>query len=143
FTPASALLGEILYREGDLGQAIKTYETASTFAPANRDLAARLQKWRQEAAVHSTLIERQQGRFSVMFEGRTDAQLATQTIQVLNPAYTRIGQELRTTPSASITVILYTEKQFRDITRAREWSGGLYDGQIRIPVAGARQSPAL
>jgi hypothetical protein len=39
--------------------------------------------------------------------------------------------------------ILYTEQQFRDITRAPEWSGGQYDGRIRIPVAGASRNPAL
>jgi len=143
FAPASVLLGEIIYREGDLGQAIKIYETALTFAPNNRELSSRLQKWRQESDVHSTLIERQQGRFSVMFEGRTDALLAARTTELLNTAFSRIGQQLRAQPSASIAVILYTEKQFRDITRAPEWSGGLYDGRIRIPVAGARQSPAL
>jgi hypothetical protein len=40
-----------------------------------------------------------------------------------------------------VVVILYTEKQFRDITRAPEWSAGQFDGRIRIPVAGASQKP--
>src|SRR5262249_17834051 len=39
--------------------------------------------------------------------------------------------------------ILYTEKQFRDITRAPEWSTGFYDGRIKIPAAGASLKPAL
>src|SRR5262245_50936071 len=43
FTPASLLLGEIMYREGDLDHAIKTYETALTFAPGNHDLTSCLQ----------------------------------------------------------------------------------------------------
>src|SRR4029450_11807058 len=42
FTPASLLLGEIMYREGDLDHAIKTYETALTFSPGNSDLRARV-----------------------------------------------------------------------------------------------------
>src|SRR4029453_13750255 len=33
FTPASLLLGEIIYREGDLDRAIKTTKTALTPAP--------------------------------------------------------------------------------------------------------------
>jgi len=143
FTPASLLLGEIMYREGDLDQAIKTYETALTFAPGNADLTARLQTWHQEADVHSTFVERRQDRFRVMFEGRTDAPLAAHTTDALNTAFWRIGQELRAYPSNPIVVILYTEKQFRDITRAPEWSGGLYDGKIRVPVAGATRAPAL
>jgi len=143
FTPASLLLGEIVYREGDLDQAIKTYETALTFAPGNQDLTARLRTWREEAVVHSTLTERRQDRFRVMFEGRTDAVVAARTTDALNTAFWRIGQTLGAYPSNSIAVILYTEKQFRDITRAPEWSDGLYDGRIRIPVAGAARAPAL
>ena len=143
FTPASLLLGEIAYREGDLDQAIKTYETALTFAPDNGDLTSRLQAWHREADVHSTFIERRQDRFRVMFEGRTDAALATRTTEALNAAFWRIGQELRAYPSNPIQVILYTEQQFRDITRAPEWSDGLYDGRIRLPVAGAGRAPAV
>jgi hypothetical protein len=143
FTPASLLLGEIMYREGDLDKAIKAYETALTFAPGNVELTAALQKWRQEANVHSTFVERRQDRFRVLFEGRTDALLATRTIETLNAAFWRIGQKLNAYPSNPIVVTLYTEKQFRDITRAPEWSDGFFDGRIRIPVAGAARSPAL
>ena len=39
--------------------------------------------------------------------------------------------------------MLYTEQQFRDITRAPDWAGGQYDGRIRIPVAGAFRNPEL
>ena len=143
FTPASLLLGEIVYGEGDLDQAIKTYEKALTFAPGNADLRTRLQAWHREADVHSTFIERRQDRFRVMFEGRTDAALAAHATDALNAAFWRIGQELGAYPSNAIQVILYTEKQFRDITRAPEWSDGLYDGRIRIPVAGAGRAPGL
>jgi tetratricopeptide (TPR) repeat protein len=143
FTPASMLLGEILYREGDLDQAIKTYETALTQAPGNPELTSRLQAWKREADVHNSLIERRQDRFRVLFEGRTDAQLAARTTDSLMRSFWRIGQELRAYPSDPIVVILYTEKQFRDITRAPEWSDGLYDGRIRLPVAGASPTAAL
>jgi hypothetical protein len=143
FTPASLLLGEIIYREGDLDRAIKMYETALTQAPGNPELTARLAKWREEADVHSTFVERRQDRFRVLFEGRTDAPLAAQATDTLNAAFWRIGQALGTYPSDPIQVMLYTEKQFRDITRAPEWSGGLYDGKIRVPVAGASRSPKL
>ena len=143
FTPASLLLGEIVYRDGDVDRAITMYEAALAFAPMDRDLNGRLREWRGESAVHGTFVEHQQGRFSVMFEGRTDAALAARATQSLTTAFARIAQQLRASPQAPIAVILYTEKQFRDITRAPAWSSGLYDGRIRIPVAGATRSPAL
>lgn len=143
FTPASLLLGEIVYGEGDLALAIETYEKALNYAPDNPDVTARLQAWRREADVHSTFEERRHDRFRVMFEGRAEESLAARATEVLNSAFWRIGEELGAYPSDTVVVILYTEKQFRDVTRAPEWSGGLYDGRIRIPAAGAAQKPAL
>ena len=47
---------------------------------------------------------------------------------------------MRSYPSNAINVIFYTEKQFHDITGAPEWAGAGFDGQIRMPVAGATQN---
>jgi tetratricopeptide (TPR) repeat protein len=143
FTPATLLLGEIFYRGGDLDRAIATYESALKHAAGNRDLSSRLATWRAEAEVQSTFIERRQDRFRVLFEGRTDAELAATATDVLSDAFWRIGQELGAYPPDPVHVILYTEQQFRDITRAPDWSGGLFDGKIRVPVAGASRAPQL
>jgi hypothetical protein len=78
-----------------------------------------------------------------MFEGRAEQALATQAAAILESAFFRIGEKLGSYPSDTIVAVLYTEQQFRDITRAPEWSGGQYDGRIRIPVAGAARNPAL
>jgi tetratricopeptide (TPR) repeat protein len=143
FTPASLLLSEIVYGEGDLDQAIRICEQALKAAPGNADLTARLDAWRHEADVHRTFTERRDDRFRVQFEGRAEAELATHVVDVLSNEFWKIGEGLGAYPSDSIVVILYTEQQFRDITRAPEWSAGLYDGRIRVPVAGAAQNPGL
>ena len=143
FTAASVVLGEILYQQGDLDRAIATYEAAAKYSPRDPELKAQLAVWRAEADVHSTFVERRQDRFRVLFEGRTDASLGALATDVLTNNFWRIGEELGSFPSDPVRVILYSDKQFRDITRAPAWSGGLYDGQIRVPVAGASQSPQL
>ena len=33
-------------------------------------------------------------------------------------------------------MVLYSKEQFRDVTQSPSWAGGLYDGRIRLPVAG-------
>jgi hypothetical protein len=76
-----------------------------------------------------------------MFEGREEASLAAQATAILDAAFFRIADKLGEVPTRTIVAVLYTEKQFRDITHAPEWSGGQYDGRIRIPVAGAAQKP--
>lgn len=142
-TPASVLLGQIAYDEGDTALAIKTYENALKHAPTNPALLDTLETWKRETEVHRTFEEARYDRFRVMFEGRAELSLATRATQILEPAFFRIGEKLGSYPSGTIVAVLYTEEQFRDITRAPEWSGGVYDGRIRIPAAGAAKNPAL
>jgi tetratricopeptide (TPR) repeat protein len=140
---ASRLLGAIAYSSGDLALAIATYEKALVHAPRNQQLAKELAAWRDEAEVHRGFEERRYDRFNVMYQGREDERLAADATRSLDAAFWRIGQKLGAYPADPVVVVLYTEKQFRDITRAPEWSGGQYDGRIRIPVAGASQKPEV
>jgi tetratricopeptide (TPR) repeat protein len=140
---AARLLGAIAYDQGDLPLAIRTYENALKYAPQNRAIHDQLQAWREEQTAHSGFEERRSDRFRVMFEGRAEEALAADATTILSSAFWRIGETLGVYPSDTVVAILYTEKQFRDITRAPDWSGGQYDGRIRIPVAGATQQPAL
>jgi len=142
-TPASMLLGQIQYSTGDVSQAISTYEKALTHAPNDAQLTSRLNSWRADAEANSGFVERRVDRFRVMFQGHIDKPLAARTTDLLESAFWRIGKALGAYPSDPVVVMLYTEKQFRDITQAPEWSGGVYDGRIRIPAAGAAQSPQL
>ena len=142
-TSASRLLGEIAYSEGDTDLAIATYEAALRFASDDVEIANQLAAWRTEAQVHRSFEERRYDRFRVMFEGRADEQVAARATDVLNSAFWEIGRTIGAYPSNAIVVILYTERQFRDITRAPEWSGGVYDGRIRIPTTGASDAPEL
>ena len=142
YTAASLLLGEILYRGSDLDGAIRTYQEALGHAPGHPRLTARLDEWRREAALHGGFFESQGAHFTVLFEGPADEELARRAVEMLEAAYWRVGTALYTFPEQVITVVLYTQEQFRDITRSPEWAAGLYDGRIRVPMRGALQRPA-
>jgi tetratricopeptide (TPR) repeat protein len=142
-TAASRLLGRIAYAEGEVDLAVRTYEQALRLAPGETGMARELEAWRKEANVHSTFEARRYERFRVMFEGRAEESLASQATTILDSAFRRIGDTLGEYPPQTIVAVLYTEQQFRDITRAPEWSGGLYDGRIRVPAAGASLKPEL
>jgi tetratricopeptide (TPR) repeat protein len=137
---ASSLLGEIERHEGDIDAAIRTYEHALARAPGNPMLRARLEDWRNESAVHDTLEQWSDHRFSVVFDGQGNRALGKRGFDVLDAAYWRIGKAIGAYPSDRIVVTLYSEQQFRDITHAPAWSGGLFDGRIRIPAKGAAQN---
>ena len=58
-------------------------------------------------------------------------------LKALERAYNRVGTDLSYYPSVRVPVILYTKKDYRSLTASPEWSGGLYDGKIRLPIGGA------
>lgn len=141
YTAASLLLGEILYRGSDLEGAIRVYEQALTHAPAHEQLTKRLATWRKEAVLHSGFFQSQGSHFTVLFEGPADEELARRALELLEAAYWRVGTALYTFPEQVITVVLYTQEQFRDITQSPDWAAALYDGRIRVPMRGALQRP--
>ena len=74
------------------------------------------------------------------FEGPADAELAARALASIDRASSRIGQILSVYPLQTISVVLYTRDQFRDITRAPDWAAGAYDGIIRVPMRGALEN---
>ena len=139
---ASYALGQIAYAQGDLDLAIKSYERVIAIAPGNRGLYKQLEEWKTEASLHSTFAARPTARFNVMFEGVAQQTIATRVSNALEAAYTRVGQSLNAYPPETVTAILYTGQQFRDITKSPSWAAAAYDGRIRIPVQGALKDPA-
>ena len=136
---ASALLGDIAYHQGNLALAIKTYENAAALAPGEVFFRERLAAWRSEANVHNGLEAFKDDRFTILFNGPANRALAERATGVLRDSFWKIGQWLGDYPRNPINVVLYTDRQFRDITGAPEWAGAGFDGQIRMPVAGATQ----
>ncbi len=142
-TPASLLLGQIAYSDGNVADAIAIYEKALALAPNHPHLTAKLKAWRADADASTGFTERRFDRFRVMFQGHADKALAARATEILESAFWRIGKALGSYPSEPVVVMLYTEQQFRDVTQAPTWAGGIYDGRIRVPAAGAVQSPQL
>ncbi len=141
-TPASQLLGTLLYESGDTDGAIRVYEAALFRKPDNQAMRERVEEWGREAALHSGFQRAQAGHFAVLFEGQAEELLAGEAVDILEDAYGRIGDYLQVYPAEAVTVILYTQQQFRDVTRTPGWSGGLFDGRIRLPVRGGLDDKA-
>ena len=138
---ARTLLGQVLYRSGDLAGAIRSYDTLIAQAPGDEQARATLDKWRREAALNDRLQQTIDAHFTVSFEGPEEAALAAEVLEALDRAYWRIGAVLSTYPASAINVVLYTSEQFRDITRSPSWAVGAYDGTIRVPMRGALDDP--
>jgi len=137
YRAASEWLGELHYRAGRLKEAVDVYETALKYAPGATEMEARLGEWKKETSLQSRFYEARGAHFSVRFEGPGDELLARRAVDRLEEQYWRIGQALTAYPPNPITVVLYTQQQFRDITRLPSWTAAAYDGRIHVPMRGA------
>jgi len=136
--PARAELGSLLYRRGELRKAIREWEKALVLDPTRKDLVPRLARAKRELAVEGGYVEEEREHFIVAWDGEKDATIGNDILLTLEDAYKTIGADLGVYPRKKVRVVLYTEKEFRAVTGAHAWVGGLYDGSIRIPVKNFR-----
>jgi tetratricopeptide (TPR) repeat protein len=140
---ARALLGQLLYRTGDLAGAIRVYDAfaADSSSNAGPSVQATLERWRRELALHDRMQRTIDSHFTVSFEGPEEAEAASRALESLDRAYWRVGEVLSVYVVDPIGVVLYTREQFTDITRSPAWAAGAYNGIIRVPMRGALESP--
>ena len=133
---AYTLLGEIYYQNDRLSQAIEVWEKILEIDPFNEGIKAMLAKAQRERKAHGEFTHEVTRHFRIKFEGSENRDLYKTVLDVLEEAYSEVGKVLSFYPKQEIIVFLYTQKQFFDVTRAPAWTGGIFDGKIRIPAGG-------
>ena len=128
-----------LYRQNKLTEALEQVQAALALRRDDELLELQAQLTR-EIEVQRDYDDARTAHFVVLFDGYEHEEMKRTVLDILKDAYADIGKELDYFPSEPVTVILYTGKDFSDVTRAPEWSGGMFgkaDGKIRLPVQGA------
>jgi tetratricopeptide (TPR) repeat protein len=96
-----------------------------------------LAKAQREVAAEADFSERETGHFTLRYEGKqTSDEFRRQLLQVLEADYNDLAGQLDAEPRSSIPVVLYTDKEFFDVTQAPGWTSAINDGKLRIPVSG-------
>jgi tetratricopeptide (TPR) repeat protein len=132
-------LAQVFYRRNELVAALKQVRAALALQK-DEDLIDMQEKLEKEIQVQRNYDDARTANFVVLFDGYEHDEMKHTVLDILKNAYAEIGKELDFFPSRPISVILYTAKDFSDVTRAPEWAGGMYgqlDGKIRVPVQGA------
>jgi len=141
---AYAFLGELYYRKDDLETAASYLEKAVALNTSSTSLRARLDRIRREQKAEKDFNRDITGHFLTKYEGRQKIETGRIVLRILEDAYSDVGRELIYYPDLEIQVILYSGQQFKEVTDAPGWSGGLYDGKIRLPIGGiTKESPGL
>jgi len=139
-----AILGELYYRKDDLETASAYWEKAVELNPSDANLRARLERIRKEHRAEKDFNREMTSHFLVKYEGREKIEAGRIVLKILEDAYGAVGRALSYYPDQEIQVILYSGRQFQEVTDAPGWSGGLYDGKIRLPIGGIdHETPGL
>jgi hypothetical protein len=78
-------------------------------------------------------------RFLLRYEGgNLDAEVARGMVVTLEQEFSRIAAQLGCRTDERIVAIVQSWPAYRATTGAAEWSGGQFDGKIRIPVANGK-----
>ncbi|MEW5851556.1 MAG: hypothetical protein AB2A00_22390 [Myxococcota bacterium] len=125
-------LAELAAARDELAQAIEYLERARGTHPSPRSVDARITKWRRVGGIEQGFGNEQVDGFIVRYEGRSDPGLGQETLTLLRQVRDHVATQLDLRPVQPITVVIYTGEQYAQLGNAPDWSGGLFDGRIRI-----------
>lgn len=131
------LLGDCHLRLQDKVQAVAIWRRGLKIDPEHEGMKQAVAKHGKDADVEKDLYEEEHGTFVFKYDlyQKDVARYAPTLAEDLDAAF-RACQTffLYHLPKEKIRVLLYQEKDFRNVTGLDHWVGGVFDGRIRIPV---------
>lgn len=126
------------YAKNNMPQkAEETYKKILEISPLDVKAQEKLERTKREERIESKFLKTESAHFVLKFEGtqrREDE--ASQILEILEEAYKKVGSDLGYYPREKTVCIIYPSKEkFRYVTHTHYWSGGLYDGKVRIPLS--------
>jgi tetratricopeptide (TPR) repeat protein len=134
------LLGVLRHDQDDPKGAVEAWEKAQAIH-ADPQVAEWIGVTRPDVEVNEHYLMGRTRHFIVRFEGPGDAYMANRILDILEDAYSSVGLALGQYPDQTVEAILYTREQFFDVTQTPSWAGGIFDGKVRLPVAGTEPDP--
>jgi tetratricopeptide (TPR) repeat protein len=129
------VLGQLSYLTGEVSEASSYWNQALELEPDNLPLRQRLQQLQQQEITEHQGTTELSHTFRITFDEGMDKQIYTAVWEMLEDAWYDLGVQLDLYPKRQIPVLLLTGERFSSLTDAPSWAGGVYEGQIKIPVA--------
>ncbi len=136
------LLGDVYYSQERPEDALEAWESAEAIRPGE-PVRRRIEKLRRERQVEESYRRSDAPHFTLKYDGQlAGPDLGAEILQHLEEQFSDMVIRFDFYPRQPIVVIVYPERQFREATLAEENVGGLFDGKIRVPIAGLRRLDA-
>lgn len=133
---ALGLLGYAHYKNEQTRDAVIAWKKSLALRPDEK-IATLLERVQRETRAEAEFRQQESTHFVLRYEGaRVPDDLRSQILEVLEDHYKILQSDLGSAPRNTVSVSLYTEEAFFDITQAPAWSAALNDGKIRVPISG-------
>ena len=133
---AFALLGYADFRLNKTKECVRALKRSLELQP-DSNVEALLKKAERELSAESSFTEENSSHFTMRYEGgKASIELRAEILRALETHFDEIARDLDFTPRESISVVLYSDQQYFDVTQAPAWSGALNDGKLRMPISG-------
>lgn len=131
-----AVAGLAAYQSDQPKRAVE-YWAESVALRADPAVEALLRKARKELTGDTGREKVQSQRFVVRYDGGAVSEfVAAEMLAALNEEYARIDAGIGCRIDEQLAVIVQTDGAYRASTEAESWSGGGYDGRIRVVLQG-------
>jgi tetratricopeptide (TPR) repeat protein len=138
------LLARLYDQRDDSTAAIDHLRASLTREPRHARATALLRKIERERGAEAGFRRASTAHFVVKWRGAIGTEPPRDVLRFLEIAYSRLDARLGYRPADRVSVVLYGDRQFHDVTRAHGLVSGLFDGKIRLPVGTAMPAgPAL
>jgi tetratricopeptide (TPR) repeat protein len=137
-----SMAGVAAWRADEAKRALEYWRESLDLAP-NPDLA-NLYKRVEKEQTHDQSGEKLYGVRVVLRYDRDTVPVETARgmVGAVDSAYARVSQQLGCYAEEKIVTIVQSRDAYKKATDAAEWSGGQYDGRIRVPVMSGQQMDA-
>ena len=129
-----SVLGNVYYLREELDKAIQAWEQSLALREDGTVRAA-LERARREAEVEEDYDRQRLAHFIVKYEGETMEETGRLVLGALERSYGFLKSRLDFEPKEPTVVILYARRDYNELG-GPDWSAGLFDGKVRVPVRG-------
>jgi hypothetical protein len=137
-----AMAGVASWRADDAKQALEYWHESLELAP-NPDLETLIKRVEKERSSDQSADKLYGMRVVLRYDSTTvPTDTARAMVGVVDSTFARVSQQLGCTAEEKIVTIIQSRDAYKKATDAAEWSGGVYDGRIHVPVMNGQQMDA-
>jgi len=137
-----AMAGVAAWRSDDPRRALEYWRESLELAP-NPDLEKLVKRVEKERSNDQSSEKLYGMRVVLRYDSATvPTDTARAMVNVVDSTFARVSQQLGCYAEEKIVTIIQSRDAYKKATDAAEWSGGQYDGRIRVPVMNGQQMDA-